>query len=164
MARSLTTHPCRYNAFEVFAVDPSETDLRLLRAAVQTARDRLRFGKVVARDGRELELTEADLNTLEQELLDPARRLQAEQFVHPQHLFARDPEIGLLLAELAGEEADPLPELLEEARPSILTAVLWTLLPTVTPPVLADDLPWPPDPEPCELKRESLEEAILRER
>jgi hypothetical protein len=157
-------NPCRFHLFEVFAVDRSETDLRTLRAAVQTARDRLRYGRIVARDGTELELTEAQLNALESELLDPLRRLRAEQLVHREHPFTRDPELATLLGELQDEELDPFPPLLADARTELLTAVLDVFLPTYHPPPLPDDLPWPPDPEPLELHREPPEEAILRDR
>ncbi len=159
-----SNNPCRSHLFEIFALDKSETDLRTLRSAVNTTRDRLRFGKIKARDGSEIELTEADFNALEEKLYDPLQRLQAEQLVHQEHLFAGDQELISALRELEDEDPAPFTDLLEEARPQVLLAVLQAFLPSFEPPVLVDDLPWPEEPEPFELHREPLEEAILRER
>ncbi len=157
-------NPCRSHLFEIFGLDKSETDLRALRSAVQTTRDRLRFGKIKARDGSEIELTEADSNALEEKLFDPLQRLQVEQLVHQEHLFAKDPELISALDELKDEDPAPLTVLVEEARPQVLLAVLQAFLPSFEPPVLAVDLPWPEEPESFGLHREPLEDVILRER
>src|SRR6476660_9069107 len=111
-----TQNPCRHHLFEVFALDKSETDLRALRTAVQAARDRLRFGRLLARDGSQLQLKEADLNALEKQLLNPVECLKAEQLVHQAHPFARDGALALCLDRLAAEDKDPLPGLRAEAR------------------------------------------------
>jgi hypothetical protein len=157
-------NPCRHHLFEVFALDKSETDLRAVRAATQAARDRLHFGRIVARDGTEIQISESELNALEKELLTPVERLKVEQLVHQAHAFSRDPELARCIERLAGEDVDALPELLAEVQGQALLAVVRTTMPLLTPPPLADDLPWPPEPEGRAPRRETLEEAVLRDR
>lgn len=164
MRHDFTHNPCRRGIFDIFALDRAETDLRAVRAAVQGARDRLQYGRIVARDGSELELTEADLNAAEKVLLDPVERLKAEQLVHQAHRFSEDAELRALVGRLAEDAVDPLPGLVAEIEPAALLAAARGLLPPLAPPPLADDLPWPPPPEPLELHREPLERAILRDR
>jgi hypothetical protein len=155
-------NPCRHHLFEVFALDKSETDLRIIRAATQAARDRLGFGRLVARDGTALELTEAELNALEKKLLTPLERLQAEQLVHQAHAFSSDRELARCLGRLAEEDRDPMPGLVADLQAQALRVLLKTTPPLPPPSSLSDDLPWPPEPEACELRRESLLDAILR--
>jgi hypothetical protein len=157
-------NPCRHHLFEIFALDKSETDLRVIRAATQAARDRLRFGRLVARDGTEIALTEAELNALEKQLLTPLERLKAEQLVHQAHTFANDPELSRCLGRLAEEDQDPMPGLVADVQAQALRALLKTTPPLPPPSPLADDLPWPPEPEGCPLRRESLTDAVLRDR
>ena len=156
-------NPCRHHLFEVFALDKSETDLRVIRAATQAARDRLRFGRLMARDGTEIALTEAELNALEKQLLTPLERLQAEQLVHQEHTFGSDQELTRCLERLAEEDTDPMPGVVAEVQAQALHILLKTAPLLQPPPSLADDLPWPPEPEACELRRESLADAILRD-
>lgn len=157
-------NPCRHHLFEVFVLDKSETDLRVIRAAAQTARDRLRFGRLAARDGTGIALTEAELNALEKQLLTPLERLQVEQLVHQEHTFGGDPELARCLERLAEEDGDPMPAVVAEAQARALRILLTTAPPLQPPAPLADDLPWPPEPEACELRRESLTDAVLRDR
>ena len=156
-------NPCRHHLFEVFALDRSETDLRTVRAAVQAARDHLRFGKIVARDGAELRLSEADLNALEAELLSPIERLKAEQLIHQEHTFLRDPELSRCLESIAREEGDVLAELLAKVQGEALLAVVRATLSPLPSSPLPDDLPWPPAPEGQAVRHESLLDAVLRE-
>jgi hypothetical protein len=157
-------NPCRHHLFEVFALDKSETDLRAILTTTQAARDRLHFGKIVARDGTEIQISESELNALEKGLLTPVERLKAEQFVHQAHTFSRDPELAWCIEGLTGEDVDALPELLAEVQGQTLLAVVRTTMPLLAPPPLADDLPWPPEPESRAPQRETLAEAVLRDR
>lgn len=157
-------NPCRHHLFEVFGLDPSETDLRAIRTAVQTARDRLGFGRIVARDGTAIELSEADLNALEKELLTPVERLKAEQLVHSMRAFASDPELAWCIERLAQQDRDPVPELIADVRAQAVLAVIEAAVPLLAPPHLADDLPWPSAPASRALRRESLVESVLRDR
>lgn len=156
-------NPCRHHLFEIFALDKSETDLRIIRAATQAARDRLGFGRLVARDGTAIELTEAELNALEKKLLTPLERLQAEQFVHQAHAFSGDRELARCLDRLAEEDQDPMPGVVAEVQAQALRTLLKTAPPLPIPSPLADDLPWPPEPEAYPLRRETLPDAILRD-
>jgi hypothetical protein len=157
-------NPCRHHLFEVFALDKSETDLRAILAATLAARDRLRFGKMVAGDGAELQISEAELNRLEQVLLSPVARLEAEQLVHQAHSFARDPGLAACLARLAHAAAgDPLAAELELALQRVLLLLVRAALPPLPPVTLADDLPWPPAPETSVPRRESPAAAALRD-
>lgn len=157
-------NPCRHHLFEVFALDKSETDLRRIRDAAQAARGRLGFGRIVARDGTEIQLTEAELNALEKKLLTPLERLQAEQLVHQVHTFASDRELSRCLGRLAEEDQDPMPGVVAEVQAQALRALLRTAPPLPIPAPLPDDLPWPPEPEAYPLRSESLADAVLRDR
>jgi hypothetical protein len=157
-----TRNPCRHHLFEIFNLDKSETDLRAIRTAVQEVQGRLRYSRIVARDGTVLTLSEADLNTLSKVLLTPLERLKTEQLVHQAHAFSQDRELALCMESLAVEEEDPLPGLIAEVQGQALRTLVRTALPLPSP-FLADDLPWPPEPEGYELRRESIKEAIQRE-
>ena len=156
-------NPCRYHIFDIFALDKSETDLRKIRAAIQATRDRLHFGKIEARDGTTIQLSEAEFNTLEKELVHPVERLKAEQLVHQAHAFSRDAELARCIESLANQEGDTLPKLLHEVQGQALLAVVKATIPLLVSSPLADDLPWPPEPPAYFPKRESREDAILRE-
>jgi hypothetical protein len=156
-------NPCRHHLFEVFALDKSETDLRTVRAAAQAAHDRLRFGKLTARDGSELRMSEAELNRLEQVLMTPVARLAAEQLVHQAHSFAKDPELTGCIASLAAVAADPLAAELGPAQEQVLLRLVRDAMPPLPPSTLADDLPWPPPPPAWAPRRESPAEAVLRD-
>ncbi len=157
------SNPCRHHLFEVFALDPSETDLYKVRKAVEATWGRLGFGKIVARDGTEIKIGEADLNRLKEQLLTPLSRLQAEQFVHRPHPLAGDPELARAVERLAAEERDATAEVVAAARTELVLRLVKEALPAPPPP-LADDLPWPPEPGEQPLRRESLAEAVLRDR
>jgi hypothetical protein len=156
-------NPCRRNIFDVFKIDKSETDIKTIRGASQKSRDQLKFGKIVARDGTELSLTEADLNEMDKILFDPVARLQAEQFVHQAHLFSQDEELGGLMRQLETEGHDPLPDLLAEVQAGALLALARQVLPEPAPPALADDLPQV-ELDPLELHLEPWKDVILRDR
>jgi hypothetical protein len=157
----LSRHPCRRSIFDVFEIDKSETDIKVIRAASQKAREQLKFAKIVARDGTELSLTEADLNEMDKILLDPVARLKAEQFVHQAHSFSQDEKLAALMRQLE-EVCDPLPGLLAEIQAGALASLARKVLPQSVPPPLEDDLP-PVVIEPLELQLESLRDSILRE-
>jgi CelD/BcsL family acetyltransferase involved in cellulose biosynthesis len=159
----LKKNPCRRNIFDVFPIDRSETGLKTIREASQKARDQLKFGKIVARDGTELSLTEADLNEMDKILFDPVARLKAEQFVHQAHLFSQDEELADLMRQLAAESRDPMPGLLAEIQAGSLLALVRQVLPEPTPERLEDDLPQV-DVEPLEIQLEAWKDAILRDR
>lgn len=150
----------RRSIFHVFRIDKSVTDIKSINEAVNEAKRRVKFGKVVAGDGTPLD--EAQVNSLLKSLLDPIERLKAEQFVHQAHLFSKDGELAECVSRL--EQADdPLPQLLAASRGSVLS-LLYRFLPPLTPPALEDDLPWPEPPTALALVREGLEDAILRDR
>lgn len=155
-------NPCRCTIFDVYPIDKSEIDIRVIRAASQKARDQLKFGKIVARDGGELSLSEANLNEMDEILFDPVARLQAEQFVHQAHSFSQDEELADLMRQLGEEGRDPLPGLLTDIQAGALLAIARQILPEPTPPPLADDLP-EVELERLELRLESWKEAILRD-
>ncbi len=159
----ISKNPCRRNIFDVYPIDKLETDIRAIRAASQQARDQLKFGKIVARDGSELSLSEADLNEMDEILFDPVARLKAEQFVHQPHLLSRDEELAGLLRQLETETCDPLPNLLIEVQVGSLLTFVRQVLPEPAPPPLADDLP-EVELERLDLRLESWKEAILRDR
>jgi hypothetical protein len=155
-------NPCRRNIFDVYRIDKSETDIRVIRAASQKTRDQLKFGKIVARDGSELSLSEADLNETDEILLDPVARIKAEQFVHQVHLFSQDDELAGLMRQLEVEAHDPLPDLLVEIQRGSLLTIVRQVLPEPAPSPLADDLP-EVELERLELRLESRKNAILRD-
>ena len=156
-------NPCRRTIFDVFAIDRSETDLRVIRTASQKARDQLKFGRILARDGTELSLTEADLNEMDKILFDPVERLKAEQFVHQGQLFSQDEELASLMRDLVTENRDPLPDLLAEIQAGALLGLARTMLLEPSPVPLEDDLP-AVELEALELELEPLKDAILRDR
>lgn len=154
-------NPCQRNLFDVYPLDKSEADIKAIRTAAQKVRDQLKFGKIVARDGTELSLTEADLNEMDKILFDPVARLKAEQFVHEAHSFSQDEELAVLMQQLE-ETRDPLPGLLDDIQSGALVTLARQVLPEPVPPPLADNLP-PVELEPLELQLELLREAILRD-
>lgn len=156
-------NPCHGNVFDVFLIDKSETDVRVIREELRNARDRLEFDKFRTRDGRRLTLSEAELNRMEAILLDPLQRLQAEQFVHQAHLFSEDEELARCLTELTLEEEDPIDDLLSTLEQALLRMIVGALPPPEPCPI-EDDLPWPNEPGSCPPQLETLEEAILRDR
>lgn len=153
-------NPCYPTLFDVFHIDPDETDMRIIRAEIQNARDRLKFGKLHDPKGRELPLNEADLNRLEDLLLDPIARLEAEQFVHRRHRFEDDQELLQTLDALLAEREDPI-ELLLTILEEALTHSILTFIPPFEPEPLADDLPWPETPDPYPVDLLPLEQAML---
>lgn len=142
-------NPHLHRLFEVFRLDKSETRLAVIREAVAAARARQA-------------LDEALLNNLETVLLDPLRRLRAEQFVHQAHSLTRDEELAGCLARLASERGDPLAGLLPALESALLKACAG-LLPPFKPQPLADDLPWPPDPGALPIEWEPAEREVLRD-
>jgi len=155
-------NPCRRSIVDVYPIDKSETDLRAIRTASQKVREQLRSGKIVARDGSELSLSEADLNRLDKTLFDPVARLKAEQFVHQAHLFSQDEELADLMQQIREEGRDPLPDLLTDIQAGALLAIARQVLPEPAPLPLADDLP-EVELERLELRHEPWKEAILRD-
>ena len=160
--QDFTTNPCRRNIFDVFPVDKADTDMKNVREAMRSARDQWKFGHIVARDGTQLTLTEAELNAMERLLLDPVERLKAEQFVHQTHLFANDADIVRCVQQLEDKD-DPIQDVLTDLQGALL-AMVRHAIPPLQPPLMEDDLPWPPEPGPCDVMFEPLESAILRER
>ncbi len=155
-------NPCRHNIFDAYAIDKSEIDIKVIRGASLKARDQLKFGKIVARDGAELQLTEAELNEMDKVLFDPVARLKSEQFVHQAHSFSQDEELTVLVRQLE-EARDPLPDLLAKIQARTLATLVRQVLPQPVPQPLADDLT-PVELEPLDLQLESLRDAILRDR
>jgi hypothetical protein len=162
VGHDFTINPCRHNIFDVFPIDKSDTNMKNVREAIRNARDQWKFGRIVARDGTEITLTEAELNAMESILLDPVERLKAEQFVHQEHRFSQDAEIVQSMHQLEKTQ-DPMQNVLADIRMALLVVVS-RFLPVLEPPPLPDDLPWPVAPGPCEMAFESLETAILRDR
>jgi hypothetical protein len=164
---SVDTNPCRRNAFDAFAVGRSEIVIRNVRRAIKKARGDWKDngGTLIARDATPWTLTEAQLNSLEEELLDPLRRLQLEELVHEEHLFAADVEIRELADALiaALERSAGASDVLEQVRGE-LVGRLRRLLPPLPVPALADDLPWPPAPPAYPVALEPFDAVIRRER
>ena len=158
---SFQINPCRQNIFEVFRLDKVETDPGAILAAINKAKTQLSNGIMVARDGTEFSLSEAQLNNLEKILLDPLERLKAEQLVHQAHFFSHDEEFAGA-AHALRQEDDSMQMLLVDMK-SALVVVLGQFLPSFTPPHLEDDQPWPDPPAPLELVREAWTAAILRD-
>jgi len=156
-------NPCRHNIFDVFLIDKSEMDIGIIREKIRAARDRLDSGNLRARDGRELTLSEAEVNPMEAILLDPLGRLQAEQFVHQAHLFSQDEELVRVMAQLDRQKNDPVEQLLGPLEKALLRS-LTRALPPLKQRRLEDDLPWPDEPGSCAVQREPPEAAILRDR
>ncbi len=155
-------NPCRWNLFEVFQIDRSVTDLKALRERVGDTRDLWKHhdGKVTLRSGEVHEIEEARLNDLAGRLFNPLLRLQEEQFAHQFHSFAGDDELLGAVKALA-QEAAPLPA--PTVASAVLVSAIGPLLPTLSPPRLEDNLPWPDPPAPLPVEREKLEDAILRD-
>jgi hypothetical protein len=164
---TLIRNPYRHNAFDAFPLDTQETTIKTIRRVIGQARSDWKDhkGRLVARDGTEWERTEAQLNGLVETMVDPLRRLQAEQFVHREHIFARDPELIAAAEALGAELRDTIasPQILDDLRGS-LVGELSKFLPAPAPARLADDLPWPEMPAPIEIALEPLTQTILRER
>jgi hypothetical protein len=160
-------NPYRRNAFDAFPLSKLETSIRNIRRVINKARGDWKDnrGVLIARDGAEWQVTEAQLNSLEDQLLDPLRRLQVEQFVHQEHLFAEDDEIRALAQEIeAALRREKMPvELLDRLRAELI-ARLTRLLPAPHPAAVTDDLPWPEPPPALSVSLEPFESTLLRER
>lgn len=160
-------NPYRRNAFDAFPLSKLETSIRNIRRVINKARGDWKdnHGVLIARDGTEWQVTEARLNSLEEQLLDPLRRLRVEQFVHQEHLFAEDDEIRALAREIeTGLRREKMPaELLDRLRGELI-ARLTRLLPAPHPAPVTDDLPWPELPPALPVSLEPFESTLLRER
>ncbi len=157
-----TINPCRRNIFDIFQIDKSEIDLRVINGASKNAREMWKYGKLKARDGSTLELSEAELNAMVNCLLNPLERLRAEQFTHQAHHFIEDEQLARCLRRLE-TETDLMPDLVNGLQESLFGRLI-RFLPPLAPRNLSDDLAWPEPPEPCDLTRETLAMAILRDR
>ncbi|HWP43376.1 MAG TPA: hypothetical protein VNO14_09090 [Blastocatellia bacterium] len=161
MAIDFSVNPCRRSIFDVFRLDKGETAIPAILRAVADAKERLKFGRNRSSDGTDLELTEAQLNNLQERLFDPLARLKEEQIVHQTHLFAQDEELARGIAALE-ERDDGLKDALAQAQEASLR-VVGRLLPPPDCSRIEDDLPWPELPAPLALRREALDDAILRD-
>lgn len=164
---SLPANPCRRTAFEAFGLDKNETSIKNIRRATTQARASWKDngGKLTAGDGSEWELSEAALNSLEKQILDPLERLRLEQFVHEEHWFATGDELAQLLADVeqaAGQDHAWL-QLLDQLDTALLQRVV-RFLPELERPAIEDDLPWPDPPEAAAVELEPFEVTILREK
>jgi hypothetical protein len=155
-------NPCRWNLFEVFQIDRSLTDKRAINERVRLTRDQWKFNqeKVLLRNGALCAIEESRLNELEGRLSKPLQRLKDEQFAHQFHSFAGDDE---LLGAVKGLTEVTAPAQMPSVAGAALVGAIGPLLPAITPPRLEDDLPWPDPPEAFSVKREPLEDAILRD-
>jgi hypothetical protein len=153
---------CRWNALEIFQLDRSVTDLKSIRERESVTRDDWKFNdhKIKLRNGELHALEEARLNEFQNRIDNPIRRLQEERYVHQVHSFAGDEELLTALNQLVREQgAAEIPMV----GGSALVSAIGGLLPTVTPPCMEDDLPWPDLPKPMHIDDEPLETAILRD-
>lgn len=160
-ATDFNINPCRRSIFDVFRLDKSETGIMAIRQAVLEAKERLKYGRIVSRNGTEIEITQAQMNNLQDRLFDPIARLKEEQIVHQAHLFAQDVELVRAIEALE-EKGDGLEEVISDTRLALLQMV-GRMLPPLEHSRLEDDLPWPDPPAPLALAREGLDEAILRD-
>jgi hypothetical protein len=157
----------RRNPFDVFPLRKDETNIRNIRQQIQQGRNiwSAQDHTILARDGSEWDLTEAELNSLEKEISEPLPRLQKEQFVHQQHYFVEDPEMTALIEQLEHAlRPGPIPEELLNILCAAAVGKLARFLPEPRPPAIRDDLPWPDPPEPFPLELEPIEKCIDRER
>jgi hypothetical protein len=165
-------NPCRRSAFDAFPVATDEISIKIIRRVISQTRADWKDskgedgkGKLPARDGSVWELTEARLVNLEETILDPVQRLQVEQFVHKEHVFALDDESAQIAAEvraLANYGVLP-PQVLQELEQGILSD-LGRFVPGPEPALVRDDLPWPKPPSAFAVDLESYQETILCER
>src|ERR1700722_1224858 len=100
-------NPCRRSAFDAFPVITDEISIKIIRRVISQTRTDWKDSKgkdekgtLPARDGSVWQLTEARLVNLEETILDPVQRLQVEQFVHKEHVFALDDESAQIAAEV----------------------------------------------------------------
>jgi hypothetical protein len=160
-ASAFGTNPCRRSIFDVFAVEKTETDMRVIFEAIRAARGNRGYGRIIARDGSEINLTEAELNAMESVLLDPVKRLKAEQFVYQSHYFSKDAELSECAQSLVTTE-DPMQDILSKIQAASLSVVT-RLVPPLEPAQLANDLAWPEAPGAFRLELEPLGQSILRD-
>lgn len=161
-ASAFDTNPCRRSIFDVFTVEKAETDMRVIFEAIRAARGNREYGRIVARDGSEINITEAELNAMESVLLDPVERLKAEQFVYQSYHFSKDAELSECAQSLVTTE-DPMYAILGKIQAASLSVVT-RLVPPLEPAPFADDLAWPEAPGPFRLELEPLAQLILRDR
>lgn len=164
---SLPVNPCRRHAFEAFALDKNETSIKNIRRAVSQARAswKDRGGKLTAADGKDWEVSEATLNSLERQIFDPMERLRLEQFVHEEHWFARSDEVAPLVREFEESSAPDkfYANLLDELNAALLVRIIH-FLPELDRPAIDDTEPWPDPPVPELIELEPFEKTILREK
>lgn len=158
-------NPCRRNPFDAFALGKDEDGIKAIRRAIADARNlwKDRKGVVIARDGGAWTISEAQLNSLEKEMCDPLRRLQIEQFVYQEHPFTGDEEIARQCRELARPPEAGVPaDMIDRISGALLTRLIH-FVPDPKRPPIADDLPWPAEPEARAIEFESLDRTLLRE-
>ena len=160
-------NPYRRNAFDAFPLDKAETSIKNIRLVLNRTRADWKDnkGRLLARDGSEWQLTEAQLNGMEEIILDPLRRLQLEQFVHQEHVMVHDPALVETADRLAAELSNAvMSSRIVDDIGGDLVGVLGRSLSPAAPAPLVDDLAWPEPPAPFDLELESLAQTILRER
>jgi hypothetical protein len=155
-------NPCRWNLFEVFQIDRSETNKRAILHRVSDTRDLWKHHEeiVVLRNGERRPTEEARLNELEGRLNNPLQRLKDEQLAHQFHSFAGDEELQSAVMRLT--EA-VVPAQTPSVAGAALVSAIGPLLPSISPPRMEDNLAWPDPPAAFQVEQESLQDAILRD-
>ncbi len=155
-------NPCRWNALEIFQIDRSTMERKVLNERINRTKEDWKFEgqKVRMRNGEMQALDEARLNDFQKRIDNPVLRLREEQLVHQVHSFTGNEEMLNAVKELQASQCTTAPP---SVAGTALIGVIGALLPSIPSHPMQDDLPWPEPLPPFRVEEEPLADAVLRD-